>query len=74
MICPVTSQCHRFEAPFPNKHLEHCRDCGIWRIHSEDSIVWLPPPNVLAAPRKNHFSVFGKLIPFRRRWQQLTQE
>jgi len=58
---------HVWETPFPQKHLERCRLCGIWRIHNEDVVIWLPPPEALAAARRHHVARGpGRVIRFAR--------
>ncbi len=42
---------HRFISPFPGKTLERCRDCGMWLIHTEYKVVWLPPLEELRSQR-----------------------
>ena len=68
---------HCFETPFSNKHLERCKHCGIWQIHTEEHIVYLPPPEVLVCARR----VFkidpkdaGQLLEFKRAEQTIRGE
>lgn len=69
MYCQATSTHeHQWSAPLPNKHLEYCSACGIWRIHDEDLVVWLPPANALARARLQKTTTrlrHGKVLTFR---------
>lgn len=67
MICPATvNHEHQWTTPAPEKHLERCACCGIWRIHTEDKIVPLPPPEALAGLRREHPAAGrpGRLLRF----------
>lgn len=63
----LESDSHHFEKPFPNKNLEKCTHCGIWRINSADLVVYLPPPEDLSGARliKKSSPSMGRLLHFR---------
>ncbi len=69
MICPASeSHEHLWESPFEGKHIERCQCCvNKWRIHTEDKVVILPPPEALASLSRNHATSIGAVLPFRRR-------
>ena len=68
MICRAArSQEHAFVRPWPDRNIEQCEICGVYRIHSRDRVVWLPPANPLPGIQDQFLPAAGRLLFFRRR-------